>query len=278
MMENDHLIDGLDAQIIRNGLTGEVASRLGELRVEESVSSTNDVIKEMRACAFEQFVACVANQQISGRGRNGRNWQSPANANIYLSLGCYFEVASLNKLSGLSLACGVSVARWLEGQGCSARIKWPNDIMVDGRKLAGLLIETHISSDKVFVVIGLGMNVKMPDEVSAKIDQPWIDLQQASESGELEFTRNELVSGLLNSIIESVLTYRSSGFTGFKRDWQKFDALSGQMVEVSLDGDNLEVRVIGLADDCSLRVEVAGVERNLYAGDVKLKMRRNAGY
>jgi len=222
-----------------------------------------------------QFIACVANMQTGGKGRNGKSWQSPSNANIYLSIGQCFEASFLSDISGLSLACGVEVARLLESMGLKVGIKWPNDILFDEKKLAGILVETRIQAKQVTVVVGIGLNIKMPAEDAKKIDQPWVDLSTAFAGQNLKLDRNHLTAQLMNALITCLLEYNKSGFQLYENDWKRFDLLTGRDVIIKTDKEELSAKVLGFNEDFALRAEINNEEEIFYAADIKLKFNDN---
>ena len=267
----------LDADIIRDylstGGSGPGGSKTAlKLEVHECVVSTNDYVLALAAQYSQNFFACIANQQTGGKGRNGAVWESPPNASIYMSLGCYFERFSPAQLSGLSLACGVCVVRMLRGMGLKAQLKWPNDILLDYKKLAGILIETRARSGGVYIVTGLGMNVDMPGQAAEKISQPWTDLCRALPAANGAIDRNRLVAQLLEVLTDCCVEYNRSGFETFLDDWHGFDVLSGQRVVLNTGAGEKQAKVLGIDEDYGLRVEIKGVQKILYAADIKLKL------
>lgn len=273
MYKNARPVIALNEQRIREQLLDKCNRKLVYLRVAEAVSSTNDEIMRLgKKLAPGEYAACVANQQSAGRGRNGRVWQSPASANIYMSLGLELARVDAPILSGMSLVAGVSIARYLQGNGLRAFIKWPNDILVDEKKLAGILIETRVKADIISIIIGIGVNIDMPEEAAKEIEQPWIDLVKSSGLQSDKIDRNELVSDLLNILMVDLDGYQRSGFKLFESDWEKLDILSGRHVTVITDAEVFTAKVLGLGEDFALKVLVDDEERQLYAADVKLKL------
>jgi len=281
----------LNQQKIYSSLSAKIQQSVANIHVFESLSSTNDYVMQLPETSTDEFVACVANQQLAGKGRNGRQWLSPADANVYLSVGCHFDASTTSQLSGLSLICGVAVCRKLETLGLMPEIKWPNDILINSKKLAGILIETRVKANHVYVVIGMGLNVKMPAIAAGKIDQPWIDLHQAlcvpnntmhsrvpdSLIADEEINRNELTAMLLEAIVNACMEYRRSGFESFSNDWQRFDVLTGQEVVVKMESGEHKVKVLGLDTNFALRVLMGNKEMLLYAADIKLKLNEYTG-
>lgn len=271
-----HLDDRLDKGRINECLMREGMHEFPQLEVKESVTSTSDYVFEQLKITSGQFNVCIANQQTKGRGRSANVWLSPPDANIYLSMGCCVDISWLKKINCLSLACGVSISRMLDSLGVNAGVKWPNDILVKGKKLSGILIETKIKPENIHIVVGVGLNFNMRDQLASGIDQPWIDMKQAmKESAYTEgvnLNRNQLAAGLVKTLTECLFEYNENGFESFVQDWKKFDVLRGNEVVVKTDCENLEATVQGINDDGSLRVKVGKEERSFYAADIKLKL------
>jgi len=264
----------LQESIVRAHLDESELQETVDLHLCESIGSTNDFVMSCASGYPAGYVVCAANHQTEGRGRNGRQWQSPANSNIYMSVGCQLSGVSIASLGGLSLACGVSIANVINGLGVQPQLKWPNDILVSGKKLAGILIESRIKNNDAFVVIGLGLNVDMPERMSGEIDQPWTDLRSSIVGSENEFDNNWLVAQLILAIVSTCNIYRVAGITPFLESWSKYDVLKGQNVWVQSQGRMCGAKVIGINDDCSLKVEMGGCEKSLYAADVKIKLQK----
>ena len=144
--------------------------------VYDTVGSTNDVLREKKGRAALHGAVVIADQQTEGRGRRGRRWCSPAGANLYCSLGWHFN-SSLEMLTGLSLAVGAMVAEQIKTHlGVDLQLKWPNDLYHNEQKLGGILVEVlGDGAGGQSVVIGLGLNVNMPEEKGVSIERPWTD-------------------------------------------------------------------------------------------------------
>ena len=194
MIKTSLMNGNLQEQLVRELLDKSELQNTVDLHLCETVSSTNDFVMSRLGASSTDYLVCVANHQTEGRGRNGRQWQSPADSNIYMSVGYKMSGVSASVLSCLSLACGVSIANVVNELGIQSQLKWPNDILVSGKKLAGILIETRIKRDDIFVVIGLGLYVDMPDRVSQEIDQPWTDLHSSMAGESITFYNNLMLS------------------------------------------------------------------------------------
>jgi len=260
--------------LVRSYLNEAILSKTVDLHMCESIGSTNDYVMSQATESAAGYQVCMANHQTGGRGRNGRQWLSPANSNIYMSVGCQISGQDLSLLSGLSLACGVSIARVIDELGVQLELKWPNDILVSGKKLAGILIETRIKSNNVIVVVGLGLNVNMPDCEAQNIDQPWTDLKSSMLHTNNEWDINLLVSKLIVAIASACDSYQQTGMESFLEDWSKYDILQGNEVWVCIEKREVLAKVIGINDDCSLKVEMNGCVKNIYAADVKIKLKK----
>lgn len=259
----------LNAERIR-ALGGE---RLQALPVQVALvtASTNeDALREVSAGAATPF-ACLAERQLAGRGRRGRAWQSPLGSNIYLSLCLSFELGAA-ALEGLSLVVGLGVLDVLRRAGLDERagLKWPNDLWVDGRKLAGILIELAGDMDgRCQVVIGVGINlVPLPDSMADEVVQPWTDL--ASELGQRP-QRNALVADLLATLLASCERFAREGFAPFRDHWQAVDVLMGRAVLVSSGPNTVAGRCCGVDPRGALLVDVDGEVQALHGGEVTLR-------
>src|SRR6056297_552208 len=193
-------LDLLSEERIRLGLSSEAEKLAAEIAVLPVVDSTNSELLRRQLFPPGQSLICTAEQQQSGRGRRGRDWISPFARSVYLSLTWDFAQGAA-ALEGLSLAAGVCVARALRATGVAVpQLKWPNDVLYDGRKVGGILIEmTGDAAGPARVVLGVGVNVAMPSAVADGIDQPWTDL--AAIAGRDLPSRSALVAGLLNALL-----------------------------------------------------------------------------
>jgi len=262
----------LSEAIIRACLSENELSVIDKLKVEDSLASTNDWVLKRQPQAARLFTVCIANQQTAGRGRNGKVWQSPPDANIYISIGGLLNIEQLKNPSSLSLACGVSLARMLEKIGVCAGLKWPNDILFEGKKLAGILVETRLKANQMYVVVGVGLNVKMPAQAATYIEQPWVDLNRALTNNSASLNRNELAAKILMVLVRCLQDFSASEFDSFQEDWKRFDLLSGRNVIIKTDTQELNAKVLGFNKDYSLRAEINQQEKTFYAADIKLKI------
>lgn len=193
----------LDKNTISIHLTDITKSHIDEIRIENSVTSTNDILLSEIKNNPKKNIALLAEEQTAGRGRLGRPWISPAQQNIYLSLSWYFK-KPVAELAGLSITVGECLVNALKDFGITQKftIKWPNDLLYNNQKFCGILIETTaIDKNHTVAVIGIGLNVNYSDEKDDTIDQPWTSLQKITCH---THNRNILIAYILNTLSESL--------------------------------------------------------------------------
>jgi BirA family biotin operon repressor/biotin-[acetyl-CoA-carboxylase] ligase len=259
----------LNEEVILNALPSAMKDSL-QLHIQNSISSTNSWLMERAVEGIPSGTLCIAEQQTSGRGRYGREWVSPYGKNIYLSL-LWRYLLSPADVSGLSLAAGVVILRVLRKLGLKdAGLKWPNDILWQEKKLAGLLLEVAgESTGPCHVVIGIGINIDIDDQSAAKIDQPWIDL--ASIQGFKKVSRNLLVAMILDALLVCLQRYQKEGLEPYLADWKGFDLHYGKKVCLKSGGSEIVGIHQGIDKYGGLRLNVAGKIRSYHAGEVSLR-------
>jgi BirA family biotin operon repressor/biotin-[acetyl-CoA-carboxylase] ligase len=236
------------------------------------IDSTNSELLRRRT-PERGIVALFAERQSGGRGRQGRRWASPPGANLYLSLARGFDGA-LARLGGLSLAVGVAVAEALRDLGAGGvALKWPNDLVVDDgsvlRKLGGILVEAGLQDGRPRAVIGLGLNLRMPAEAAAAIDQPWTDLHALL--GSAAPPRATVAVAVVAALAEALETFDAQGLTPFLPRFAALDALREAEV-VAIDGEREIVGIAGGVDaDGALRLRTAAGEIALRAGELSVR-------
>jgi BirA family biotin operon repressor/biotin-[acetyl-CoA-carboxylase] ligase len=267
-MEARDQLELLDRRRILACLPGEARAHLHELVVLGEIDSTNRYLMDRARQGASEVWACMAERQTEGRGRRGRAWVSPFGGNLYLSVLKRFA-ASPEHLQGLSLAMGVAVAGALESVGVEGvELKWPNDLLLGGSKLAGVLLEM-ISEPRgpSRVVIGIGINVRMPEAARAHIDQPWADLASAG----VDPGRNRLAAVVLAEILRALKRFDTSGFEPFRAEWQTRDAMGDRPVVLESADSRIHGYVRGVDPTGALLLEVDGDVRRVLAGDISLR-------
>lgn len=265
----------LDSAHIRARMSGAALESLSEITVFPKIDSTNAAVSRMPGDQ-QHGHAVLTDHQTEGRGRRQRKWYSPPGGNVYLSLGWRFGEIE-RPLSTLPLVVAVAVCRALSRSGLKEHgIKWPNDVLVEGRKLAGILVELQSAgAGPATAVIGIGLNVRMPggdrDEVEAKIDRPWTDLATELGHSSRDIDRNQLSAWLLEELLDSLNLYESEGFPAFRSDWQDLDLLQGRKIRVEQGGREFSGRARGVDQDGGLLLETSPSRtRVFHSGEVSV--------
>ncbi|MCD7098029.1 bifunctional biotin--[acetyl-CoA-carboxylase] ligase/biotin operon repressor BirA [Stenotrophomonas sp. MMGLT7] len=264
----ERALELLEADRILAALPARAAPLLAGLEVAWSLESTNSELLRRPAPAHGAAVL-LAERQTAGRGRRGRHWSSPLAAHLYLSLSRQFS-GGLARLGGLSLVAGVAVAEALRAEGFDqVGLKWPNDLVVGGRKLGGLLVEGGGEfAGSARAVIGIGVNVHMPAAFAAHIDQPWTDLDSLSAGA---VSRNAVAAAILAGLLPALELFDAQGLAPFLARYAGLDALAGRPVRV-LQGDLVHDGIAaGLAEDGALRVRMEDDVRLFHAGEVSVR-------
>ena len=262
-------IELLDVAQVRAAMDPEALALLRELQIETAIDSTNaELLRRLQAGPGSGLV-CTAEQQTAGRGRRGRNWVSPFASNIYLSLAWEFAGGAA-ALEGLSLAVGVAVASALDRCGVAdVALKWPNDLLHDGAKLGGILIEmVGDAAGSCQVVVGVGLNVRMPQAAAAEIDQAWTDVTTAAAGS---VGRNQLLSALLNELLPLLPRFAEQGFGPWREPWIALDAHADSPVIVTSGDSRLAGTARGIDASGALLLEVADSVRAIHGGEVSLR-------
>lgn len=260
-------LDLLDAARIRDGVA-QVGPGLDALEVAWDIDSTNAELLRRPATVGVQVL--LAERQTAGRGRRGRSWASPLAAHVYLSLQRRFD-GGVAALAGLSIAVGVAAAEALRALGfVSVGLKWPNDLVAGDRKLGGILIEFGgEDAGVVRAVIGIGINVRMPETAGAGIDQAWTDLRQL---GAPLPSRNALAAALIGAQVIALEQFAGSGLAPFVQRWRALDALGGRAIEVIAGECREPGLALGIDDRGALRVRHADGERGYHSAEISVRV------
>ncbi len=209
----------------------------------------------------------LADRQAAGQGRRGRTWISPPGANLYLSLSRQFA-HPLAALGGLSLAAGVAVVEALHALGVlEAGLKWPNDVLAGGRKLGGLLVNLRSDGAHSAAVIGLGLNLRMPADAGAAIDQPWCDLASLGH----DLMRARVAATVIAHLAEALAQFDAEGFAPFVARWDRHDLFRDREVRIVDGADVATGTVLGIDGAGALRLRVDGSERRFHGGELRLR-------
>ncbi|WP_158782738.1 bifunctional biotin--[acetyl-CoA-carboxylase] ligase/biotin operon repressor BirA [Pantoea sp. BAV 3049] len=239
----------------------------GRLAVIPVIDSTNQYLLE-RMDELQSGDACVAEYQQAGRGRRGRQWFSPFGSNLYLSMYWRLEQGPVAAM-GLSLVIGIVTAEVLQALGASdVRVKWPNDLYLNDRKLAGILVElTGKTGDAAQIVMGTGINLAMNSPDTAIVNQGWINLQEAG----VKIDRNTLAASLVNKMRESLELFEREGLAPFVDRWGELDNFINRPVKLLIGDREIPGIARGIDQQGGLLLEQDGIVKSWVGGEISLR-------
>ncbi|EKY3234043.1 bifunctional biotin--[acetyl-CoA-carboxylase] ligase/biotin operon repressor BirA [Cronobacter malonaticus] len=239
----------------------------GSVTVLPVIDSTNQYLLD-RLSELDSGDACIAEYQQAGRGRRGRKWFSPFGANLYLSMYWRLEQGPAAAI-GLSLVIGIVMAEVLHELGADqVRVKWPNDLYLNDRKLAGILVElTGKTGDAAQIVIGAGINLAMRQVESDIVNQGWINLQEAG----IKVDRNELAIRLIEKLRASLREFEQEGLTPFLARWEKLDNFIHRQVKLIIGDREIYGISRGIDNQGALLLEQNGVIKPWVGGEISLR-------
>ncbi|EOL8947334.1 bifunctional biotin--[acetyl-CoA-carboxylase] ligase/biotin operon repressor BirA [Cronobacter dublinensis] len=239
----------------------------GSVTVLPVIDSTNQYLMD-RLSELESGDACIAEYQQAGRGRRGRKWFSPFGANLYLSMYWRLEQGPAAAI-GLSLVIGIVMAEVLHELGADqVRVKWPNDLYLNDRKLAGILVElTGKTGDAAQIVIGAGINLAMRQVESDIVNQGWINLQEAG----IKVDRNALAVRLIEKLRSSLREFEQEGLAPFLARWEKLDNFIHRQVKLIIGEREIYGISRGIDNQGALLLEQNGVIKPWVGGEISLR-------
>ncbi len=219
-----------------------------------------------------QFPAvCLAEWQTAGRGRRGRQWISPFAANLYMSFGWQFDDLPPG-FTALGMVAAIAAVRALSAlEVFDIGIKWPNDLMVSGKKLGGILVDMQGEPPgQVRSVIGIGINVRMPRMAAETIGQPWSDLAALVPGKTAD--RNRLAAALIEELMTVLQLFAVQGFDAFTADWRALDLAAGRPVNLHFQQQIIEGMALGVDQDGALLLRTDAGTRRFVSGDLSLRI------
>lgn len=264
--------EALDAQRIREQLSPSVRQSVRSLNTAWTVDSTNSVLLSRPNPPLGTCEVVLAEYQSAGRGRRGRAWLAPPGGAICLSLNWSFREVPRD-LGALGLAVGVCVLRALRREGLDGGgLKWPNDILVGGRKLGGILIELRAeSAGPACVVIGIGLNVALGEQLLAEIERTGIPATDLVVSGLRQPSRNALAAALIGEVAQGLERFESEAMRPFIEEWRAADALQGSQIEVRTLAESVRGWAKGIDLHGALVVETPHGIRRFISGEVTVR-------
>jgi BirA family biotin operon repressor/biotin-[acetyl-CoA-carboxylase] ligase len=255
----------LDEEKLLSGLSIDAVASLSQLEVLWTTGSTNThLLARSKQSGFHGSV-CTSERQTAGKGRRGRKWISPFARNIYVSFG--WSIPKTEMVEALSLYIGMNLVDCLRGAGLEdVEMKWPNDVIVGGGKLAGILIELDLAADKAHVVIGVGVNLSLGLDARADIGQPVSVVSDQKRVG-----RNELCSSIIDQMLVSLRGFTRQQVSKKLSEWSMYDCLQGAEVEVHLGSERIVGINRGVDERGNLLVEVGSEVQSFSSGEVSLR-------
>ncbi|MBC8954971.1 bifunctional biotin--[acetyl-CoA-carboxylase] ligase/biotin operon repressor BirA [Xenorhabdus sp. PB62.4] len=232
------------------------------------IDSTNQYLLD-KLSELDSGDACVAEYQYAGRGRRGRQWVSAFGRNLYLSMYWRLEQGPAAAI-GLSLVVGIVIAEVLNRQGAAERVKvkWPNDLYLDDKKLAGILVElTGKTGDAAQIVIGIGINISMSSEQQKSINQRWTNLQQAG----MTIERNKLIAEIIAKLKETLTQFENEGLSPFIPRWLKLDNFINRPVKLIIGEQEIHGIARGIDQQGALLLDINGVITPYIGGEISLR-------
>ena len=260
----------IDADDIRRALSRETAALLQSLEVFDRIDSTNSYLLNSPPPPPGHTRVAIADFQSSGRGRHAKTWVSPPGAGLCLSIAYTFRRAP-GELTGLTLAMGVGIASAFCELGIDdVTLKWPNDLVARNRKLGGMLSEVkHHGTGQVSVVTGIGINVRLPDELAAIAASQWshspIDL--ATLTGNTP-DRSSLAAAIVDELAASSALFETHGFGAFQVAWQQRDWLHGREINVDVADGRINGLAAGVDNDGALLVDTDEGRERVVSGSI----------
>ena len=238
----------------------------------DSIDSTNaEALRLIERGQAAPFLV-LAERQTAGRGRRGRKWVSPFAENVYYSLVLRID-GGMRQLEGLSLVVGLAVMQTLRELSIpGVGLKWPNDVLVGQKKIAGILLElVGDPADVCHVVLGVGINVNM--QANDEVDQQWTSMRL--ESGKV-FDRNHLVASLGATLQRYLALHQTGGFLAIQAEWEQNHLWQGRDVSLIAGVNKIDGQVVGIDSQGALRLRVGGVEKVFSGGELSLRLRNDS--
>ncbi len=256
-LEKGYKLDGSLILLNQKSIQSQLRHNYVPLTILEKTTSTNDYFKSLSK-ETGPVQACLAEAQTAGRGRLGREWHSPFAQNIYLSMLVPFE-KDISDLSGLSLVIGLALCRAIDvtmmQQSKKPVVKWPNDVMIDNKKVAGTLVEIKESRPGFCqVIIGVGVNVNMHKALKEDINQAWTSLFNVTGQ---YIDRNIFSAQIIDTLIDYLERFSLKGLSAFSQEWETRDGLAQSQVAVVYNNRKITGTCVGINEQGYLKVKQA---------------------
>ncbi len=266
-------VELLEESRLTRMISPERRARLRGIEMLFDVDSTNDHLLERGAPAPDQALLCCCELQRAGRGRRGRRWLAPFGQGIAMSIGWQFR-AMPRDLPALGLAIGTAIARALDRVGASGiRLKWPNDVCFENRKLGGVLIDLRAEAEgPVHVVVGIGLNLALSASARSQIEATGVRVAAVADACPATPARNEVAGCVVDEVLAVMVDYERSGFSSYRSEWSSLDGHANRRARLSLGDDAVHGIARGIDAEGALQLEVDGVMRKFLSGDLSLRL------
>jgi BirA family transcriptional regulator, biotin operon repressor / biotin---[acetyl-CoA-carboxylase] ligase len=266
-------VELLDARRIGAELGSQRLPRLRRLELLFEVDSTNSRLLAAAPPPGGHADACLTELQHAGRGRRGRRWIAPFGAGISLSVAWTFADGP-RTLPALSLAVGVAVVRAVRRAGAQGlKLKWPNDIWFNDRKIGGVLIELRAeASGPAHVVIGVGINVALPPPARREIEAGGARVAALADACAAAPSRNLVAGAILDELLSMLPVFEREGFAAFRDEWAALDALSGRPARVLLADTTISGNARGVDPDGALLLDTGDGMQRFVSGEASLRV------
>tara|TARA_B100000745_G_C20084247_1_gene370466 strand:+ start:113 stop:898 length:786 start_codon:yes stop_codon:yes gene_type:complete len=260
----------MDKQIIQDALTVHAFSHIDDIQVFDELDSTN--LESLRQIKSRKSATrlIVAEAQSAGRGRRGRCWLSPSGGGIYLSLTRSFE--SVETIQSLSLISAISVLNALESAGVSGlHLKWPNDVLFEEQKLAGVLLELHVGTATNDVVFGIGINLSLSDEEKRSIGRPVTDVRSIIGHRPDD---SIMAAEIANLLMENILIFEDQGFRPFSEVWNSYDCCVNQDIVIQTGNARKVGKSMGVDESGALILQLWNRRELITGGEIFPSLRK----
>lgn len=248
-------------------LPAQIAEKYAEqIELFAELDSTNEYLLNSAKTTTVATGVCIAETQTAGRGRNNKKWQSPPGSNLYFSQ--LIQVPQKNTLNGVTLVSGIILCQILrEMTELPCLVKWPNDLYIANKKIAGILTEVAVDpKGQRFLVIGIGVNIALPQSILAELPSA-TDL---ASHGLIEFDRELLVAKLISNIDQSISSVLQDGWLSYHQLWQQYDLLLDQSIFVKTANQSYQGIAKGVTPEGYLQVEMNGEIKQFSAAEVSI--------
>jgi BirA family biotin operon repressor/biotin-[acetyl-CoA-carboxylase] ligase len=270
-------VELLSVAAVEAALSAEARARVARLDVHWLLDSTSDELLRQPRAAPDRAHVCLAEYQSGGRGRRGRRWFAAAGEGLCLSVAWCFPQPPAS-LSCLGLAVGIGALRALRRVGAGdAQLKWPNDIVLGGRKLAGILVDVQgEAGGPLQIVAGVGVNYALSASTLSAVEaagglRPASLAEARSGAGGSLPGRARVAAALIDGILEVLREFAAQGFERLAGEWRAADSLQGSPITVMVDTGSCSGIASGISADGQLRVLVDGRIREFMTGDVSVR-------